>query len=71
MEELNLIECPICNESFKDKRGLTSHARNKHELSKDEVVRKMIQKEKEKKKWKIVGGVSALLLSLIGLGKFR
>ncbi|MEX0596291.1 MAG: hypothetical protein WD512_07300 [Candidatus Paceibacterota bacterium] len=71
MEELEEIKCPLCDESFQDKRGLTSHARNKHDLEKDEVFEEMTQKRREKKEWKIIGGISAILLALIGLGRFK
>lgn len=71
MKESTDIECPICNMTFRDKRGLTSHARNKHDLGKDEVFEKMTQKEQEKKEWEILGGVGALLLALITLGKSK
>lgn len=71
MEELEEIKCPLCDESFRDKRGLTSHARNIHELEKDEIFEKMTQKRQEKKEWKIIGGLGAIFLALIGLGRFR
>lgn len=55
-------QMPLCNESFRDKRGLTSHARNKHDLERDEVFEKMIQSEQEKKEWKIFGASELFLL---------
>jgi len=71
MNDKELIKCPLCNESFKDRRGLTSHARNIHDLEKEEVFEKMSQKEKERKEWKIIGGIGAVLLGILGLGRIR
>ncbi|MEX1013884.1 MAG: hypothetical protein WDZ80_01870 [Candidatus Paceibacterota bacterium] len=71
MEELEEIKCPLCKESFKDKRGLTSHARNKHELERDEVFEKMTENEREKKEWKILGGIGAFIIAIFTLGRFK
>ncbi len=65
MEELEEIKCPLCDESFRDKRGLTSHARNIHDLEKDEIFAKMTQKEQEKKEWKVIGGIGAIFIAVI------
>ncbi|MDR9418659.1 hypothetical protein [Gracilimonas sp.] len=62
---------PLCDESFRDKRGLTSHARNKHDLEKDEVFEEMTQKEPEKMFRKLLGGFSALILALIGFTRLK
>ena len=65
MEESTEVQCPICNMSFRDKRGLTSHARYKHDLEKEDVVKMITQKEKELKAWRVLGGVFAIFLALI------
>lgn len=67
----NSVKCPICDLDFKDDRGLTSHARNKHDLEKGEVFKKMTQKEQEKKEWRVFGGIGAILITAITLGRLR
>ena len=71
MEQVEEIKCPLCDESFRDKRGLTSHARNIHDLEKDEIFEKMTQKKQKKKEWKILGGIGAIFLALISIGRFK
>lgn len=67
------IECPICEQRFRDKRGLTSHARHFHEMGKEEIEKARIKKaEKEDSTgWKIAGGVGAVLLAILTAGRFR
>lgn len=69
MEELNQIECPLCKEAFKDKRGLTSHARSKHGLNKDKVSELICEKEKQNKTLGFIGCISLILLSIISFGR--
>lgn len=71
MEELEEIKCPLCDESFRDKRGLTSHARNIHELEKGEIFKKMSQKEKDKKEWRLIGGLGAILVTVLTFGSLK
>ncbi len=67
------IEYPICKESFVDLRGLTSHARHTHELSKEEIYDLCFMDEKDEKGdfWKVLAGAGAFLLALITLGRVR
>lgn len=71
MEESTEVQCPICNMSFRDKRWLTSHARNKHDLKKDEIFENKIPAEKEKEEWKIIGGIGALVIAIVTLGRYN
>lgn len=34
------VSCPICEAEFRDKRRLTSHARNIHDLERDKIFEK-------------------------------
>lgn len=72
MDPENNISCPICEEEFVDMRGLTSHARHKHQLEKEELFELYDDDpEEDSIGWKILGGLGAFALALITLGKFR
>lgn len=62
------IECPVCNESFVDLRGLTSHARHAHEMTKEEIYDLYFMEEKDEKDdfWKVLAGAGAILLGVLG-----
>ncbi len=65
---------PNCNESFVDLRGLTSHARHTHELSKEDIYDLYFMDEKDEKDekdnfWKVLAG--AFLLAVITMGRIR
>ncbi len=72
VEEQN-IECPVCNESFKDLRGLTSHARHAHEMSKEEIYDLYFTEEKDNEDsfWKIAVSAGVFVLSVLTLGKLK
>jgi len=66
MEELDEVQCPICNMLFRDKRGLTSHARNIHDLGKDEVYNELTSR-RNVKDWSLYILFGSVLLSIFGL----
>lgn len=69
--ERKKLACPKCDEKFKDMRGLTSHARHKHDINRNELIQLLNKKEQDNYSWKIVSGVGSLLLAIITLGKMR
>lgn len=71
--EEQYIECPVCNESFKDLRGLTSHARHAHEMSKEEIYDLYFTEEKDEEDgfWKMLVGAGGVLLAMLTLGKLK
>lgn len=80
------IACPVCGETFIDRRGLSSHARHKHGIGVDELdellnadkKEPVSQKENEHQEgqgnqtvWKLLGGIGAFVLTIIVLKKLR
>lgn len=66
MEEIEEVQCPVCNMSFRDKRGLTSHARNNHSLSKNELYDQLANQETPNN-WPLYITLGTALLAIIGL----
>jgi len=70
--EIESVKCPKCEERFQDLRGLTSHARHAHQLTKDEIYNSLMVEEDEKDDfWKILAGAGAFLLAILTLGRLR
>lgn len=69
MEKEKKIQCPICEESFLDLRGITSHARHRHDLTKEELEE--LLEEEDNAFMYIMGGLGTLLLALLTLGRGR
>lgn len=69
-EEEKDLTCPECGKEFQDMRGLTSHARHFHDLSRKDLSNRLNEPEKGIG-WKILGGLGATLLALITLGKIK
>lgn len=73
-EEHEQLTCPECGKGFQDMRGLTSHARHKHKLNKNELIKILDENENsetDNSTWKTIGGIAAFLATVITLGKFR
>jgi uncharacterized C2H2 Zn-finger protein len=69
-KEEEQLTCPECGKDFQDMRGLTSHARHKHELDNEETFN-LIKNESDSGIWNLIGGVSAIVLAIITLGKYK
>lgn len=70
------VVCPVCGESFIDMRGLTSHARHKHNMDSDRLAEKLEEKKKGATHdnyifWKIIGGIGVAALTLLAIKKLR
>ncbi len=70
------VVCPACGESFIDMRGLTSHARHKHNMSSDQLAEKLEEKKNGTEYvnhtiWKILGGIGIAALTLLAIKKLR
>lgn len=70
-EEEKDLTCPECGKGFQDMRGLTSHARHMHDLSKEEVASIINDNKKGGKGWKLLGGFGTILLAIITVGKIK
>lgn len=74
-ETENQVTCPVCEETFLDMRGLTSHARHVHEMDNEKVTEILDKQENGVKKynlpWKIIGGVGAICAGIFAAVKFR
>ena len=70
--EIESVKCPKCEERFRDLRGLTSHARHAHDLSREEIYG-IIQTEKDEKDdfWKVIVGAGTFLLAVITMGRIK
>lgn len=69
-EEEEQLTCPECGKGFQDMRGLTSHARNKHNLNKDEIHNALISDNaQDSRVWRIVAGFGAFFLAIIFAGR--
>lgn len=69
--ERKKLTCPECGKEFQDMRGLTSHARHRHNLDKKEVYLLTQKKNKKGSFWKIAGSTGAILLAILTFGRFR
>lgn len=70
------VACPVCGESFIDMRGLTSHARHKHNMNSDQLTKKFETKEKgaeyiDNYIWIVFGGIGVAALTLLAIKKFK
>lgn len=63
------LTCPECEKAFQDMRGLTSHARNRHDLSKEELKILIKKDERRITIWEVLGGAGAVILAFLTLGK--
>jgi peptide subunit release factor 1 (eRF1) len=67
--ERKVLTCPDCGKEFQDMRGLTSHARHMHNITKEELE-EIIQDEGSLV-LKVLGGLGAFLAAMITLGNNR
>lgn len=58
-EEEEQLTCPECGKGFQDMRGLTSHARHKHELGKKEILKKINSNNDSHISLSIISGIGA------------
>lgn len=70
------VACPVCGESFIDMRGLTSHARHKHNMNSGRLAEKFEEKKNGAAHvdhifWKIIGGIGVAALTLLAIKKLR
>ncbi|MDZ7689740.1 MAG: hypothetical protein U5K69_01045 [Balneolaceae bacterium] len=70
-EEEKQLTCPECAKGFQDLRGLTSHARHKHEMDKNEILKAINKKNNDSISWKILGGIGTFILAIITVGKTK
>lgn len=69
-EEKDII-CPICDNTFSDYRGLTSHARNMHGLTKEEIYGFLEIEKEESGFWAVIAGAGVFALALLGFIKVK
>lgn len=73
MKEEN-VTCPVCGESFIDRRGLTSHARHKHEITTEQLDETLENQEissgtDSNNVWKIIGAIGVVVLTVLAVKK--
>ena len=62
----------MCREEFQDMRGLTSHVRHMHDSKREELIKRINQKENNTNVgWKILGGIGVIIATVITLGIAR
>ncbi|NGP75626.1 hypothetical protein G3570_03215 [Balneolaceae bacterium YR4-1] len=75
LEEDDQLTCPECGKGFQDYRGLTSHARHKHEIGRREIT-ESIRREKLAESnfgvtFKFIAGITTTILTLLIFGKIK
>lgn len=70
------VACPACGESFIDMRGLTSHARHKHDMNSEQLADALEEKKNgaeylNSSLWKVFGGIGVAVLLLLAIKKLR